>query len=256
MMLRFDILTLFPDMFVGSFTESIIKRAIQKKLIHINIVDIRNFSEDKHKKVDDYPYGGGAGMVMKPEPIFAAIEWVQQNIKIPQQQSRTILMTPQGCVFKQEKAKFLSQFNHLIIVCGHYEGVDERVKQLMTDEISIGDFVLTGGEIPAMIVIDAVTRLVPNVLGSERSLKEESFSGGLLEYPHYTRPEEFRGMYVPEILRSGNHEEIRKWRRKQSLKKTLQRRPDLLNIVDLTAEDRQLLQLIKKSNSDIHGVEI
>lgn len=245
--MRIDILTLFPNMFTGPFSESIIHRAVQKGLLHINIINIRDFSTDKHNKVDDYPYGGGAGMVMKPEPLFAAIEWAHDNAKTAPDRRRTLLMTPQGQVFDQAKARFLSQFEHLIIVCGHYEGVDERVRQsLITDEISIGDYVLTGGEIPAMVVTDAVARLVPGVLGTENSLAEESFSEGLLEYPQYTRPEKFRGMLVPEILLSGNHKEIRKWRRKESLKRTLLRRPDLLKKNELTEEDRELLDVIRR----------
>jgi tRNA (guanine37-N1)-methyltransferase len=248
--MRIDILTLFPDMFTGPFNESIIYRAVQKGLIHINLVNIRSFSKDKHLKVDDYPYGGGAGMVMKPEPLFAAIESAQQNSKVLSNQRRTILMTPQGEVFTQDKAKFLSKFHHLIIVCGHYEGVDERVVQtLITDEISIGDYVLTGGEIPAMAVTDAVSRLVPGVLGTKDSLYEESFSDGLLEYPQYTRPEEFRGMSVPDVLRSGNHEEIRKWRRMESLKRTALRRPEILNKIRLSDEDEALLKIIREGKS-------
>ncbi|ADG82891.1 tRNA (guanosine(37)-N1)-methyltransferase TrmD [Thermincola potens] len=235
--MRFDILTLFPEMFVGPFGASIIKRAVEKGLIEIHTTNIRDFAEDKHRIVDDYPFGGGAGMVMKPEPIFKAVE----SLMPEKGRSQVILLSPQGIVYKQEIARKLSQYGHIVLICGHYEGVDERIKSLIDMELSIGDYILTGGELAAMVVVDSVARLIPGVLGDEESAKEESFSNNLLEYPHYTRPREFRGMSVPDILLSGNHEKIRAWRLKQSLLKTLQMRPDLLSEDRLTPEQRKLL---------------
>jgi tRNA (guanine37-N1)-methyltransferase len=221
--LRIDILTLFPDMFRGPFDESIVGRAVGRGLLEIGIRNIRDFAEGRHQVVDDYPYGGGAGMVMKPDPIFAALESVRREY------SRVVLMSAQGRVFRQSIAEGLSRVDHLVLLCGHYEGVDERViEHLVDDELSIGDYVLTGGELPAMVVCDAVVRLIPGVLGAEESTGEESFSNGLLEYSHYTRPPEFRGWQVPEVLLSGNHAVIAQWRRTQSLLRTLRRRPELL----------------------------
>lgn len=221
--MRIDIFTLFPAMFRGPLDESILGRAASKNLLEISIHNIRDWAEGRHQMVDDYPYGGGAGMVMKPDPLFAAVESVKKE------GSRVVLMTAQGRPFRQKIAEELSREGHLILVCGHYEGFDERVvEHLADDEISIGDFVLTGGELAAMVVCDAVARLIPGVLGAEESAEEESFAGGLLEYPHYTRPPEFRGWAVPEILVSGNHAKIAEWRRQQSLIRTLRRRPELL----------------------------
>ncbi len=220
--MKIDILTLFPEMF-GALSESIIGRARDKGLIEINIVDIRNFSKDKHKKCDDAPFGGGAGMVMTPQPLFDAIKSVKQE------NSLVILTSPRGQTFNQKLCKDLSKYEHLIFVCGHYEGVDERIIELCIDkEISIGDFVLTGGEIPAMAMVDAISRYVDGVLGNNASLEEESFSSGLLEYPQYTRPAEFMGLKVPEVLLSGNHAEIAKFRKEKSLEITKQRRKDLI----------------------------
>ena len=221
--MRIDVLTLFPEMFAGSLGHSIVRRAIERGLLRVELTDIRAFATDRHRTVDDYPYGGGPGMVMKPDPIFAAAESVARP------GSPIILLSPQGRRFTQQIATELASHEHLTLVCGHYEGVDERVREsLATDELSIGDYVLTGGELPAMVVIDAVARLLPGVLGSDDSTGEESHSAGLLEYPHYTRPAEFRGHAVPEILLSGNHAEIARWRRRQSLLRTAERRPDLL----------------------------
>ncbi len=218
--MHFDIFTLFPGMFQGPFSESILKRAQERGLLDIALHDIRAATTDKHHMVDDYPYGGGAGMVMKPDPIFAAIEAVHQGGPI-------ILLTPQGRLFNQSIAHELAQESHITLLCGHYEGIDERViRHLVTDEISIGDYVLTGGELGAMIVVDAVSRLLPGVL-SEGSTDDESHSNNLLEYPQYTRPAEFRGWRVPDVLLSGNHAQINRWRRKESLRKTRARRPDL-----------------------------
>ncbi|MHB1041731.1 MAG: tRNA (guanosine(37)-N1)-methyltransferase TrmD [Eubacteriales bacterium] len=238
--MQVDILTLFPEMFEGPFSSSILKKARENGLISINLVNIRNFSVNKHRTVDDTPYGGGPGMVMGPEAVSRAIEsvvGVQDG-----QPGRVALLCPQGRPFTQGYAKDLSVAGHIVLVCGHYEGIDERVREtLVTDEISIGDYVLTGGELPAMVVVDAVARLVPGVLGEPASAEEDSFSCGLLEHPHYTRPREFRGLSVPDILLSGHHEEIRRWRRRQSLLRTLERRPDLLSRVELTCEDKKML---------------
>ena len=218
--MKIDILTLFPEMF-DVLKQSIIGRAVENKNLQINVINIRDFSKDKHKKCDDTPFGGGAGMVMTPQPLYDAITSVKTR------QSLTILMSPRGKTLNQSLVKELSEESHLILVCGHYEGIDERVSQLCVDkEISLGDFVLTGGEIPAMAVVDAVARYIPNVITSE-SLKEESFSNFLLEYPQYTRPQEFKGIKVPEVLISGNHKNINEWRLKKSLKLTKKLRPDL-----------------------------
>ncbi len=218
--MKIDILTLFPEMF-DVLKQSIIGRAVENKNLQINVINIRDFSKNKHKKCDDTPFGGGAGMVMTPQPLYDAITSVKTR------QSLTILMSPRGKTLNQSLVKELSEESHLILVCGHYEGIDERVSQLCVDkEISLGDFVLTGGEIPAMAVVDAVARYIPNVITSE-SLKEESFSNFLLEYPQYTRPQEFKGIKVPEVLISGNHKNINEWRLKKSLKLTKKLRPDL-----------------------------
>ena len=219
--MKFDVLTLFPEMFT-SLNESIIGRATDKNLIEVNLTNIRDFSKDKHKKVDDTPYGGGAGMVIRPDVVYDAYESVKdENAKV-------IHMSPKGTVLNQEKVKQLSKEKHLIIICGHYEGIDQRViDEIVDEEISIGDYVLTGGELPAMVLIDSVSRYVEGVL-NEESTSEESFSDGLLEYPQYTRPEEFRGKKVPEVLLSGHHENIKKWRKEQALEITRKNRPDLL----------------------------
>jgi tRNA (guanine37-N1)-methyltransferase len=239
--MHFDIFTLFPDMFQGPFSESILKRAQERGLLSIALHNIRDATTDKHHVVDDYPYGGGAGMVMKPEPIFTAVESVYQGGPI-------ILLTPQGQLFNQQIARTLAQETRITLICGHYEGVDERVRQhLVTHEISIGDYVLTGGELAAIIVVDATSRLIPGVLGGEESVLEESHSGGMLEYPHYTRPSEFRGWRVPDVLLSGNHAEIARWRRKESIRKTKQRRPDLFEKLDLSSKaDMKLLRELKE----------
>ncbi len=227
--MHFDIFTLFPGMFQGPFSESILKRAQERGLLEIALHDIRAVTTDKHHMVDDYPYGGGAGMVMKPEPIFAAIETVHQGGPI-------ILLTPQGRVFNQGIAHELAQEPRITLLCGHYEGIDDRVNQhLVTDEISIGDYVLTGGELGAMIIVDAVSRLLPGVL-TEGSTDDESHSNNLLEYPQYTRPAEFRGWRVPDVLLSGNHAQIERWRRKEALRKTRARRPDLFARVDVSSK--------------------
>lgn len=223
--MRFDIFTLFPEIFPPYLDESILKRARESGLLEFGLHNIRDYTTDKHRTTDDEPYGGGGGMVMKPEPIFAAVESVLGAPPV----CPVILLTPQGRPFTQKVAVELAAADHLALLCGRYEGVDERVRQhLVTDEISLGDFVLTGGELPALAIIDAVTRLVPGVLGDPEATQKDSHANGLLEYPHYTRPPEFRGWEVPEILRSGNHAAIEQWRRQQSLQRTQERRPDLL----------------------------
>ncbi|WP_201381347.1 tRNA (guanosine(37)-N1)-methyltransferase TrmD [Ktedonobacter sp. SOSP1-85] len=242
--MHFDIFTLFPGMFQGPLTESILKRAQDRELLSVALHNIRNATTDKHHVVDDYPYGGGAGMVMKPDPIFNAIEAVHQGGPI-------IYLTPQGRLFNQQIAQDLAQESRITLLCGHYEGIDERVIQhLVTDEISIGDYVLTGGELAAMIVVDAVSRLLPGVL-AEGSTTEESHSSHMLEYPHYTRPPEFRGWHVPDVLLSGHHEQIARWRRKEALKKTRLRRPDLYAQLDLTSkQDKKLLREMDEEERD------
>lgn len=238
------VLTLFPEMFEGPMNQSILKKAREKGLFNFAAMDFRPYATSKHKNVDDVPYGGGAGMVLKPEPIFSALE---DRIGDPAQFSgKIILMCPQGTPFSQEKAKSLAQEKRLVFLCGHYEGFDERIRALAHEEISIGDYVLTGGELPAMVVIDAVCRLLPGVLGVAESHETDSFSDGLLEHPHYTRPRSFRGREVPEVLLSGNHELIRKWRRKEALRRTWLRRRDLLKIIPLTKEDQKFLEEIHR----------
>ena len=237
--LRFDIITIFPGMFESPFNESILKRAHDKGLLEFRTHDLRDYSLNKHRKVDDYPFGGGVGLVMNVEPISRAIEAVKQEVP----KARTLLMSPSGKPFNQEKARELAAEQNLILVCGRYEGVDERVRlHCVDEEISIGDYVLSGGEIAAMAVVDAVSRLVPGVLGDENSVIEESFSDSLLEYPQYTRPRDFNGYKVPEVLVSGNHKEIQNWQRKESLRKTAEVRPDLLNKLKLTDQDTVALK--------------
>jgi tRNA (guanine37-N1)-methyltransferase len=237
--MKFDILTLFPAMFNGPLSESIVKRASEVGLIEICLHDIRAYALDKHKTADDSPYGGGAGMVMKVEPLAACIEAVRRESP----NARIILTTPRGRGFNQAKACELAKEEGLLIICGRYEGVDERVSELFVDdEVSLGDFVMTGGELAAMVIVDAVSRLIPGVLGSAESVASDSFSDGLLEYPHYTRPPEFRGIKVPEVLLSGNHREIAEWRRYYSLLKTLEVRPDLLTSARLSEKERKYLQ--------------
>ncbi|MCT2534501.1 tRNA (guanosine(37)-N1)-methyltransferase TrmD [Aquibacillus koreensis] len=234
--MRVDILTLFPEMFEGVFQSSILNKAHQSGAFDYNYVNFRNYTENKHNKVDDYPYGGGAGMVLTPQPIFDAVEDLTTKME---KEPRIVLMCPQGEPYTQKKALELAKEEHLVFICGHYEGYDERIRQhLVTDEISIGDYVLTGGELGAMVVIDSVVRLLPGVLGNESSAPEDSFSQGLLEHPHYTRPADFRGMKVPEVLMSGNHAKIEEWRQRESLKRTFDRRKDLLK--DYPFSDKQL----------------
>ncbi len=238
--MRIDVLTLFPDIFAGPFAASVLGRAWERGIVDLHTHGIRSYTSDRHHVVDDYPYGGGAGMVMKPEPLFAAVEDVRGQADPP---GRCLLLSPQGRPFTQELAAELAREPRLLLVCGHYEGFDERAREhLADDEISIGDFVLSGGEPAAWVIVDAVVRLLPGTLGSEQSLVDESFMDGLLEYPQYTRPPEFRGWAVPDVLLSGHHGEIEKWRRRQRVIRTAQRRPDLLAKVELTAEEQRLAQ--------------
>ena len=242
--MKFSIVTIFPDMVRAYFNASIMKRAIDNGIISVVVHNLRDYATDKHKSVDDYPYGGGAGMVMKPEPFFRIAEdlWPRKENR------RIILLSPKGRLFSQAIAEELSrEQKEIIFLCGRYEAIDERVKeQLADDEISIGDYVLTGGELPALVIIDAVARLMPGVLGDSRSSEEDSFTCGLLDYPHYTRPEAFRGMKVPDVLLSGNHSEINRWRKKQSLKLTLERRPGLIDKYILVPDEKELLDKLKE----------
>jgi tRNA (guanine37-N1)-methyltransferase len=241
----FDILTIFPEIFRSPLSESLIKKALDKGILQVRIWNLRDFTEDKHRTTDDYPYGGGAGMVMKADPIFRAVEEIKTNSP----EARTLLLTPQGERFHQGLARSLSEQKHWILICGRYEGLDERVRQGVVDrEISIGDYVLNGGEIPALVFLEVISRYVPGFLGSEQSVEEETFSDGLLEYPQYTRPPVLRGMEVPEVLLSGNHAEIKRWRRRESLKRTYLRRPDLLERADLSEEDLEYLAELKSQN--------
>jgi tRNA (guanine37-N1)-methyltransferase len=240
--MRFDIFSLFPELFTSYLQTSILQRAIEREFIQIQLHNIRDWTTDKHHVTDDEPYGGGGGMVMKPDPIFSAVEGVLGLTPDRPSPMPVILLTPQGRVFTQGVAQELVGYNHLALICGRYEGVDERVRTgLVTDEISIGDYVLTGGELPALILVDAISRLIPGVLGDPDGAADDSHATGLLEYPHYTRPAEFRGITVPDILRSGNHGKIARWRREQSLLRTLKRRPDLLKNAPLTKEDQKFL---------------
>jgi len=237
--MQFEVFTLLPEVFPPYLESSILQRARQNGLIDVRLHNIRDWARDKHHTTDDTPYGGGGGMVMKPEPLFEAVE----SILGPLSGSPVILLSPQGRVFSQAIARALSAHERLALVCGRYEGVDERIRQrLVTDEISIGDYVLTGGELPALILIDAVTRLLPGALGDPTGAQDDSHAGGLLEYPHYTRPPEFRGERVPDILLSGDHAKIEKWRREQSLLRTLERRPDLLEKADLSEKERKFIE--------------
>ncbi|OMF37396.1 tRNA (guanosine(37)-N1)-methyltransferase TrmD [Paenibacillus sp. FSL H8-0548] len=237
--MKIDVLTLFPEMFDGVFQASILGKANEKGIVSLQAINFRAYSGNKHNTVDDYPYGGGGGMVLKPEPVFAAVEDLKLDETI---KPRVVLLCPQGQQFTQKKAEELSKEKHLVLICGHYEGYDERIREhLVTDELSIGDYVLTGGEIPAMVLIDSVVRLLPGVLGNETSAVTDSYSTGLLEHPHYTRPAEFRGWEVPDVLISGHHANIEVWRRQQSLLRTLERRPDLLKSAEMSDKERKWL---------------
>lgn len=236
--MKCDVLTLFPDILTAYLNESILKRARDKEMLDVNLVNIRDFASGPHRQVDDYPFGGGAGMVLKPEPVFRAMDALKED----GEPRRVVLLSPQGWPFDQSMAEaYAKEERRFVFICGRYEGIDERVRALADEEVSIGDFVLTGGELGALVIIDAVTRLIPGVLGDEKSIEDESFSWGLLDYPHYTRPREFRGLNVPPVLLSGNHEEIRLWRRREALKKTLEVRPDLIDRDGLSDRDKDML---------------
>jgi len=241
--MKCEVLTLFPGIVEAALSDSIMKRALDNGLIEVRVTDLRDFTHDRHRTADDYPFGGGAGMVMKPDPVFEAIE----SVKAKGEPARVVLLSPQGRVFSHDMALELSkETRRIVFICGRYEGIDERVRLVLADdEVSIGDFVLSGGELAAAVIIEASARLIPGVLGDDESAEKDSFYDGLLDYPHYTRPAEFQGMAVPEVLLSGNHEKIRLWRRKEALRATLDKRPDLLEKVELSAEDRRLIEEIK-----------
>lgn len=236
------IFSLFPEMFSGPLGSSLLGKARSKDILNIEVINFREYSTNKHRSVDDYPFGGGAGMVLQPEPVISAL---RDNLDLNNPDTEIILMSPQGKVFNQEAACELSKKKRLAFICGHYEGFDERIRAFVTREYSIGDYVLTGGELPAMVMIDAISRLIPGVIKEQESYEEDSFYHGLLEYPHYTRPQNFEGMEVPEVLLSGHHENIRKWRKKESLRRTLLRRPDLLEHYELNKEEANMLAEIK-----------
>ena len=244
--MKYDIITIFPEIFHAYLSESILKRALQKGLIEVKVHNLRDYTKDKHRTVDDSPYGGGAGMVMKPEPFFTTVETLYPDVT----KRRVIMLSPAGKKFDQDKAMELSkERRRILFLCGRYEAIDERVKKaLVDDEVSIGDYILTGGELPALVIIDAVTRLIPGVLGDEHSAETESFSWGILDYPHYTRPPVFRDLVVPEVLLSGNHKDILRWRRKEALRRTLERRPDLLEKSILSDDDYRLIREIKEES--------
>ncbi len=257
--MQFDVFTLLPEVFPSYLETSILKRACDRGLIDVRVHNIRDYTHDKHHVTDDTPYGGGGGMVMKPEPVFEALETVlgltsteesNQTPPAPASNIPIILLTPQGRVFNQSIAKELSAYPHIALVCGRYEGIDERIREhLVTDEISIGDYVLTGGEIPALILIDAISRMLPNVLGDPTGAEDDSHAMGLLEYPHYTRPPEFRGWKAPDVLLSGDHAKIDKWRRQQALERTFRKRPDMLEKAELSKEDLKFIEGLKKTSS-------
>ncbi|WP_369377974.1 tRNA (guanosine(37)-N1)-methyltransferase TrmD [Lactiplantibacillus plantarum] len=246
--MQIDILSLFPEMFAGPLHESMIGNAIENDVINVDVTNFRDFTTDKHNHVDDYPYGGGAGMLLQPQPIFDALASVQEKHPAP---GRVILLDPAGVQFNQHVAEDFAQEEHLTFICGHYEGYDERIRSLVTDEVSLGDYVLTGGELGAMVMIDAMVRLLPGVLGNSESAPGDSFSSGLLEYPQYTRPADFRGMKVPDILLSGDHGKIDDWRLEQALKRTYERRPDMLTGLSLSGKAKQMLADIKADESEV-----
>jgi tRNA (guanine37-N1)-methyltransferase len=243
-MMRFDIVTIFPEIFSGVFDFGIIRRAVEAGLLKINVHDLRDYTYDRHRQVDDRPFGGGAGMVMKPEPLFRAVEAIVSG----DPNVRVALLSPQGRLFGQSLAREYAEEQRLILICGRYEGVDERVAEnLIADEVSIGDYILSGGEIPAMVVVDAVTRLIPGALGCDQSAERESFSSGLLDFPHYTRPAEYRSLKAPEVLISGNHAQIERWRRQKAIEKTLRQRPDLIDGRVLSEDERREIEDVLKS---------
>jgi tRNA (guanine37-N1)-methyltransferase len=249
--LQFDIVTIFPRMIEAALAEGIVARALQRGLLRVKVRDLRDFTEDRHRTVDDVPYGGGPGMVMKPEPIFRAVEAIAGEGGAPQ---AIVLVSPHGRQFTQAEAARLSALDRVTILCGRYEGIDDRVREgLSTEELSIGDFVVSGGELPALIIIDAVARLIPGVVGDEDSVAGDSFSRGLLDFPHFTRPAEYRDLKVPDVLVSGHHGEIRKWRKRQALELTLDRRPELLADAELDVEEQEILRELMEKKGAAHG---
>lgn len=246
--MKIDILTLFPRMFEGPLGESIIGKAVEKELLEIQVHNFRDYSDNKHQTVDDYPYGGGAGMLLKAQPIFSAMDAIEEQA--PETKKRVVLLDPAGKQFDQKMAEEFSKEEHLVFVCGHYEGYDERIRTLVTDEVSLGDYVLTGGELGAMVMVDATVRLLPDVLGNNLSAQTDSHSTGLLEHPQYTRPAEFKGMQVPEVLMNGNHKLIEEWQLKESLRRTYQRRPDMLEKLELTEQMKKMLQEIQREEAE------
>lgn len=246
--MKIDVLTLFPRMFEGPMGESIIGKAVNKGLLDINISNFRDYSDNKHQTVDDYPYGGGAGMLLKVQPIYDNIKAIEEAA--PETKKRVILLDPVGKQFDQKMAEEFSQEEHLVFICGHYEGYDERIRSLVTDEVSLGDYVLTGGELGAMVMIDATVRLLPDVLGNQTSAQTDSYSTGLLEHPQYTRPAEYKGMKVPEVLTNGNHKLIEEWQLKESLRRTYLRRPDLLGQLEMTPQMLKFLEEIKQEENE------
>lgn len=244
--MKIDVLTLFPRMFEGPMGESIIGKAVEKNLLEMTISNFRDYSDNKHQSVDDYPYGGGAGMLLKVQPIYENLRNIEETS--PETKKRVILLDPAGKQFDQKMAEEFSEEEHLIFICGHYEGYDERIRSLVTDEVSLGDYVLTGGELGAMVMIDATVRLLPDVLGNKLSAQTDSHSTGLLEHPQYTRPAEFNGMSVPEVLTNGNHKLIDEWQQKESLRRTLERRPDMLEKIELTEQQIKWLEELKREH--------
>jgi tRNA (guanine37-N1)-methyltransferase len=242
--MKFDVVTIFPRMVLAGLAEGVVSRGIARGLIDLAVHDLRDHTVDRHRTVDDVPYGGGPGMVMKPEPVARAVEEIRARRGAP---DAVVLLTPQGRPFRQAEAVRMSRLSHVVLLCGRYEGMDERVRELVaTDELSIGDYVLSGGELPALVIIDAISRLIPGVVGDEQSVEQDSFADGVLDYPHYTRPAEFGGLKVPDVLLSGHHAEVRRWRRKTALTRTLERRPELLDDAVLDDDDRALLDEIKR----------
>ncbi len=247
-LMKIDVLTLFPEMFSSILATSILGRAIKENYLSVDLTNFRDYADNRHHTVDDTPFGGGAGMVLKPQPIFSAMEAIQDKVAENADKPYVIMVTPQGSVFSQAKAQELATKKHLVFLCGHYEGFDERIaQQLVDEELSIGDYVLTGGELPTLVMIDAIARFIPGVLGNQESAMHDSFTAGLLEGPQYTKPQEFRGMRVPDILLSGHHRQIAKWRREQALLRTFERRPELLQEASLTKEDLAFLATIKEN---------
>jgi tRNA (guanine37-N1)-methyltransferase len=247
---RFDLVTIFPRLCEGPLGEGIVRRAIDRGLVDVRVHDLRDFTTDRHRSVDDVSYGGGPGMVFKPEPLFRAVDAIRGDGAV----DAVILMSPQGRRFTQREAERLAGLRHVVLVCGRYEGVDDRVRSaLATEELSVGDYVLSGGELPALVIVDAVVRLLPGAVGDEASVEVDSFSRGLLDYPHFTRPADFRGLRVPDVLLSGNHADIRRWRKRESLARTLAARPDLLPSAELDDEEREMLRALMDERGAEHG---